>query len=273
MATLYTCLYRRALLNTMMSLYFQGLCGSITTYAKFNQQVSEMLIGEASPDGNQFFTAFLSLVLGILAPLGCLVFGRDVSQLVRKIVAEPGTSDRTQKKIAKVFNYTVGVVFLAGWIALIPVSVVYSDRYDVIFNCISIAFAPFGALSRFFLGKLNKKEYKIPVMKKLPVGTLAANLIGSVVLAVTHVMLTWINFSCPGRAVMAAVGTGYCACLTTVSTMMSEIKGLRDKSIPYSHIYPLCTIVLCLGLSTLINGVSYAVFLDQATPMFSPVCP
>lgn len=230
-----------------------------------------MLVGEAEPDGNQFFTAFLSLVLGIMAPLASFVFGRDLAVLARKVIGRPRNDQTTA---GKVIDVIMGIFFVAGWIALIAVAVVYRDRYSIIFNCISLVFAPFGALLRFFLAKLNKKDYKSVVMRMLPMGTLAANLIGSLVLAITHVMTTWIAFSCPGKAVMGAIGTGFCACLTTVSTMMSEIKALRDKSeIGYSHLYTLVTIVLILGSTTFINGVSWAVYIDQSIPGNATVCP
>lgn len=258
-------------------LLLTGLCGSITTFSKFNQQVSLMIVGEANPSGNRYFTAFLSILLGLAAPTSSFIFGHDLSTIFGSHFHHSEASDATLPKsllIAKIMNYLLVVLLILSWFTLLVLAIIYRKQYYVILNLASILLAPFGALCRFALASLNKKHYKFELINAIPIGTLIANLVGSLVLSAVNVILTWVELSCNWTAFLKAIGTGFCACLTTVSTLISEIQLMRGEGrLVYSHIYPFCTICLSLGLSMVMNGISYSFSSDIDSLMRNNTCP
>ncbi|KAF2095395.1 putative chromosome condensation protein [Rhizodiscina lignyota] len=128
----------------------------------------------------------------------------------------------------------LGAVLLAIW----PVQNVW--RGEVVF---ALVFAPIGCLMRFALAlTLNG------ISSMFPFGTFAANVFGSWVLA----MCFDLQRSSSGQAVVSCqvlqgVEDGFSGCLTTVSTWVAELKGLRRR-----HAYT-------YGAASL--GVSFAGFL------------
>jgi fluoride exporter len=97
------------------------------------------------------------------------------------------------------------------------------------------AFAPVGCLTRFYISLwLN------PVSPSFPLGTFVVNIFGTVVEAMSF-DLQHVRFSTAfvggGRVscqVFQGVMDGYCGCLTTVSTLVVELQGLRRA---HSYMY------------------------------------
>eukprot|EP00924_Labyrinthula_sp_SR-Ha-C_P006945 snap_masked-scaffold_8-processed-gene-5.31-mRNA-1 protein AED:0.39 eAED:0.39 QI:0/0/0/0.5/1/1/2/0/367 len=94
----------------------------------------------------------------------------------------------------------------------------------------SLLFAPFGALTRYVLGRLNRPEEAI---KK---GTLAANVLGCFLIAV----FTALSFEENKRNVNSLfIGfmDGFCGSLTTVSTFVSEMTKSKSFKCASLHNY------------------------------------
>jgi CrcB protein len=97
---------------------------------------------------------------------------------------------------------------------------------------LSTLFAPFGCIGRWTLGKLN---YSLPGNRWdwLPLGTLVANWSGAIIDFVLMSIQIRVNPSYWGSLVLQSVETGFCGCLTTVSTLAAETMNLADL-IPFS---------------------------------------
>jgi fluoride exporter len=88
----------------------------------------------------------------------------------------------------------------------------------------ALLFAFPGTLTRYLLSlRLNT------LVKAIPLGTLAANLIGTTLLGALHVIQNLSNGPVPPDtcAILQGLSDGYCGCLTTVSTFAVEVRGLR----------------------------------------------
>ena len=120
---------------------------------------------------------------------------------------------------------------------------------------------PFGSCIRAWLSRHKIKKLK------LPLGTLIVNLAGSILLAGVHV----INYRaakpacadggdavCWPIVVTYAIGTGFCAALTTISTVMGEIYSLRSDHPRFAYFYIVLSVIFCQGFAAIINGVNLA---------------
>lgn len=257
-----------------------GLCGSITTYSKFNQQVSQMIVGETITSGESYFTAFAAIILGLAAPICSFKFGQDISNEVRNRFGVRNGTDFTRQhrsiKISKFINYSSPIFLLLSWISLLVVSIVYRDTYEIMYPCLSGVLAPFGAVLRYVLSKLNTNPcycLKKGFPKRFFMGTFLANFIGSIVMALVSVVLLWTSLSCPWHTFFKSLQGGFCACLTTVSTFVSEITAMRTKgNVFFSHCYAFFTIALCQFAAGIINGVSFAVHASETRLSNSTSC-
>lgn len=129
--------------------------------------------------------------------------------------------------------------------------VAYETKHYWIRNIwLSVLFAPFGCISRWLLSKAN---YSLKHgWDWLPVGTLAANWTGVVLDYVLQSIQIRVAPGYWGSLVIDAVETGFCGCLTTVSTLMAEIVKLSEL-LPFSlraYVYTAMTFVgaFILGL-------------------------
>ncbi|KAF0699475.1 Aste57867_9945 [Aphanomyces stellatus] len=103
--------------------------------------------------------------------------------------------------------------------------------------------APVGALLRFELGKRFNTS-------ALPYGTLAANIVAS---AFDCVVVIWIT---KPAWVEAAILTGFCGSLSTVSSWINELNGMHPRA---AFRYAAITHVVALGISLIILGASQQV--------------
>eukprot|EP01084_Bolivina_argentea_P157696 274779_1 len=112
------------------------------------------------------------------------------------------------------------LVFVVMYATIIPLSFLIND-----FLWESLLMSPFGALTRWYLGKVLNGYTPIPI------GTWTANVVGSVLFAILYV-LSWDRGDVLWKyheLGMAALVTGFCGCLTTVSSFVHEkIKLKRD---------------------------------------------
>ncbi|KAI9709459.1 MAG: hypothetical protein M1820_003219 [Bogoriella megaspora] len=124
-------------------------------------------------------------------------------------------------------------------------------RGQAIFACV---FAPVGCLLRFYTSlKLNG------LVASFPLGTFAVNMLGTAVLGMAfdlqHVPLKSAGGSIGGGRVrcqiLQGIDDGFCGCLTTVSTWVAELNGLRRG---HAYYYGISSIVMALGLLVIIMG-------------------
>jgi CrcB protein len=104
-----------------------------------------------------------------------------------------------------------------------------------------------GTLTRYVLSILLNPRFKV-----LPVGTLVANEFGTSLLAMFHALQGLRPPVSPGAcSILQGLDDGYCGCLTTVSTFVSEMRVLGSRK---GLLYGTVSIVLGQVLMVLVLG-------------------
>jgi len=156
----------------------------------------------------------------------------------------------------------VGMIVLMLILGLIKVSEEEDHLITYRTMAYSLLFAPFGALTRWQLSSLNGSWSLSENLAWIPVGTLAANILGSLV----SITLTGLEFRYTEMQNFWVVGTfraarvGFAGCLTTVSTFVSEVQTFfRQQRQDRGYFYVLITLGICCILSTAIYaGIVFA---------------
>lgn len=125
-------------------------------------------------------------------------------------------------------------------------------RGDALF---ALVFAPLGCLARYWLSlKINA------IRPSFPLGTFAVNIFGTAVLAMCydlqHVALLpsngmMVGGGTVGCQVLQGVMDGFCGALTTVSTWVAELKGLRRR---HAWVYGGASVAVALGVCVVVMG-------------------
>jgi fluoride ion exporter CrcB/FEX len=121
----------------------------------------------------------------------------------------------------------------------------------------ALLFAPAGALLRWRLsiynGTLSYRGWRW-----FPLGTFAANLIGSIIsigcIAIEYNLNSDQNYSFWGIGTIRAIKVGFAGCLTTVSTFVAESSGFM-KNTDHAYPYMLTTIACCCSVGCFIYGI------------------
>ncbi|KHN97543.1 Camphor resistance CrcB protein [Metarhizium album ARSEF 1941] len=229
-----------------------GFCGSFTSFSAFIRDVflamSNDLVTPASGtetqsrNGGYSFMAMLAVIITTVGlSLAALVFGAHLAIATERIVPSI-PFPITRRLLDPLF-------VLLGW----------GCWLGAVFMCIfpphdrwrgqatfSLVFAPLGCLARFYLSiYLNGK------VAAFPLGTFAANVIGTAVLGIAwdiaHVQIGGIV----GCQVLQGVEDGFCGCLTTVSTWVAELNSLRRRN---AYTYGATSIVVSFAIMVLVLG-------------------
>jgi fluoride ion exporter CrcB/FEX len=114
-------------------------------------------------------------------------------------------------------------------------------------------FAPLGCLARYYVSL-----YVNPLLSTFPLGTFTVNIFGTAVLGmaydIQHVPLQHSGIVGGGILscqVLQGIMDGFCGCLTTVSTWIAELDGLKKR---HAYMYGAVSIGVGLGLAVVIMG-------------------
>ncbi|KAM0236214.1 hypothetical protein ACHAPO_005439 [Fusarium lateritium] len=229
-----------------------GFCGSFTTFSSFIKDVflalSNELVTPGWPDsptsrnGGYSFMAMLAVIITTvgLSLSGLIVGGHLAIGLERAMPSIPFSLSR------RVFDPLSVLLGWGCWLGAVLLAIFpprEAWRGQAVF---SLVFAPLGCLLRFYLSlHLNGK------MATFPVGTFSANVLGTVLLGMAwdlaHVPLGGVI----GCQVLQGIEDGFCGCLTTISTWVAELAGLRRRS---SWIYGMTSVVVSLVMMIAIMG-------------------
>ncbi|KJR89604.1 uncharacterized protein SPSK_06228 [Sporothrix schenckii 1099-18] len=243
-----------------------GFCGSFTSFSSFMLEVFEALANTLpapryhpgdSDDSAQ--VASRSVGYDIMAPLAVLFLTVGMCLSALKLGAHlaiagkhiarrvgPTSWARTHTTtLLRIADNAVVLLACGSWLAAVLLTVFQPGpakanhwRTDVLF---ALVFAPLGCLLRFYLSlKLNG------TFATFPLGTFAANILGTAVLAMAWDLQHASAVAATrlvGCQVLQGIMDGFCGCLTTVSTWMAELSGLRRR-----HAYVYGGISLATGL-------------------------
>ena len=247
-----------------------GLCGSITTFSSWNlEAVSSLLQTHQETPNNitRIVSWGTTLLLGLGMSIGALNVGKHMAFLspwsdhqVRKqnsteSAAEDSTAIDASTNccsskccsskccISKVcMNLIAGSLWLLASVLIVVVPLFLPHgRYDIAFSAL---LAALGTYCRWHLAPLNATFHNFKL------GTFLANITGALLLA--GVVSAKSNYP-EGweHDIFVGIGTGFCGCLTTVSTFVVELSTLPLK---YAYIYGLTSILLAQAGQVLIQG-------------------
>jgi len=257
-----------------------GFCGSFTSFSSFMRDVFLALSNdlpapanhpstgtiatssEVSRNGGYSLLALLAVIIATVAlSLGALIVGAHTALAFDSIT--PRIPSRFTRRLLDPlmvflgFGCWLGALFLAIWPPDRPNGPSSAGswanetwRGTVLFP---IVFAPTGCLLRYYVSiKLNS------LVPSFPLGTFAANMFGTAIEGmcydIQHVGVGVngaVGGGIVGCQVLQGVQDGFCGCLTTVSTWVGEINGLRRRS---AYVYAVASIVGGFCLMVVIMG-------------------
>ena len=225
-----------------------GLCGSITTFSSWNSEAAEILlqIGQESPDNATRVIGWVTiLILGVGMPVAALQFGRHLAHLSPLSDFKlQGENEQENSSVQKCCVKLESITFVVSWIMLTCLGIAIPYHLSQLKLMFSIIFAPFGSYLRWHLAPLNS------IFTNFKLGTFIVNVGGSWILAGTLVAKAHLSGVVGpqhlGVLALSGLGTGFCGCLTTVSTFAGELKSL---SLVGSYVYAIVSILLAqLGM-------------------------
>lgn len=202
-----------------------GFCGSFTSFSSYMLQ-SSLYLCNTLPDythqekGYSVLSFLAYIILTFALSISGLQFGAQLA-----VFTQPYTPS-IPKRMVRVLDGIIPLLALGVWTGSILMAALVKEwRGTALFACV---FSPLGALARFWLSRFLN-----PRLKQFPLGTFTVNIIGSAVLAGAIVgqyghMWTTQTGGVLGCQLLRGVSDGFCGCLTTVSTWVVEIRGLRS---------------------------------------------
>lgn len=220
-----------------------GLCGSITTFSSWNSEAMNILL-QVEIDQLKLNNASrvigwgTTIILGLGMPIAALLFGRHVAFLSpwsdsKLKSVEDGTQmgSRSKKTWCVVSE---GIAYVILWIVCTVVAVVLTYKYNRMDLMFSILFASLGTYFRWHLAPFNEScaDFKL--------GTFVVNVLGAWILGgVTVAKTSFSNNNQLLLSALAGIATGFCGCLTTVSTFAVELNSLSLKG---TYVYACCSL-------------------------------
>ncbi|KAK3322205.1 CrcB-like protein-domain-containing protein [Apodospora peruviana] len=236
-----------------------GFCGSFTSFSAFMRDMFLALSNDLTTttdntprNGGYSLAAVLAvLIITLSMSLSGLFLGAHLAIALDPIL--PSLSFRFTRTILDRLAVFLG---LGTWLGAVLLCIFPPDRFTTTAETenwrgaitFSLAFAPVGCLLRFYTSlRLNGR------MASFPLGTFVVNVGGTAVLAmawdIAHT--PWLGGSGIPCQILQGIEDGFCGCLTTVSTWVSELTALRRR---HAYTYGGVSVAVGLGLSVAIMG-------------------
>ncbi|GAN10555.1 chromosome condensation protein [Mucor ambiguus] len=230
-----------------------GLCGSITTFSSWQLDTfKEIANYNAHPHtrGKNVLAALSEFLITFAMSLSGLLLGQHIGDLLSDQIERKHSLKSEPKLIARGFSFKymskrdyLTITFaIVSWLGVVFAAIFAPYQRDLAFACV---FAPVGALTRWYLSFYNGR------LPHFPIGTFAANVFGTIVLAILAVAQSGPRLTSIACDVIAGLADGYCGCLTTISTFMVELTTLPRKP---SYIYGSLSVVIAQGFMFIILG-------------------
>lgn len=250
-----------------------GFCGSFTSFSSFMRDcffalsnalqvpiahpstapISETLNVHRNP-GYSFMAVLSVLIITIGLSLGALQLGAHLA-----LGLEPFTPSIPFLFARKFVDRSIVLLAWGCWLGAIFMAIWPPDRPSGPAGKVSwaqetwrsqalfaLVFAPLGCLLRFYASlHLNGR------IKSFPLGTFAVNIFGTMMEAIFLDLQRVPIGGMVGCQVLQGMSDGFCGCLTTVSTWVVELKGLRLR---HAYFYGLMSVGVALGLMVIIVG-------------------
>ena len=250
-----------------------GFCGSFTSFSSFMRDcffalsnalqvpiehpstapISKTMNVHRNP-GYSFMAVLAVLIITIGLSLGALQLGAHLA-----LGLEPFTPSIPFLFARKVVDRSIVLLACGCWLGAIFMAIWPPDRPGGPVGDASwaeetwrgqalfaLVFAPLGCLLRFYASlHLNRK------IKSFPLGTFAVNIFGTMMEAIFLDLQRVPVGGMVGCQVLQGMSDGFCGCLTTVSTWVAELTGLRLR---HAYFYGLMSVGVGLSLMVIIMG-------------------
>ncbi|KAE8441783.1 hypothetical protein EG329_004295 [Mollisiaceae sp. DMI_Dod_QoI] len=254
-----------------------GFCGCFTSFSSFIRDaylamsndlmtplnhpadygVGESATSTVSRNGGYSFMALLAVIITTVSlSISALHIGAHLA-----ILLEPWTPSLPFTFCRKALDRIAVVLAWGCWLGAIFLAIWPPDRHDnppemwrgrAVF---ALVFAPLGCLGRFYASiYLNNK------FSSFPLGTFIANIFGTAVIGMSYDLQHVPLGGTVGCQVLQGIEDGFCGCLTTVSTWVSELSTLR-RSNAYRYgaasvVVAFCFLVVIMGSVQWTRGFS-----------------
>lgn len=194
-----------------------GFCGSLTTFSGWQVDVFDSWVnaGQYPRGGLQNFLDGLTKTwVTLVVSLVSLSFGVHICGLIAPYFPAPRSPSR---EVRYATTTTSVLAYAATFPAYFCLPADFRHQATT-----ALLFSYPGTLTRYLLS-----IYLNPRSKYFPLGTFAANSIGTALLGLFHVLQGLPSPVSPATcSLLQGLGDGYCGCLTTVSTFTAEVVAL-----------------------------------------------
>ncbi|GAA6050628.1 hypothetical protein JCM3770_001496 [Rhodotorula araucariae] len=250
-----------------------GFCGSLTTWSSMSSDVFGAFANLDQPAGTSRFAGFLSGMTITVVTLSSSMAAFQVGHHLGGVVPSPSRHPRPRPGQLPVTLVTVllGPLFWLGALFLL----IFGPATWRPRATFAIVVGPPGTLLRYLVSRhLNR------VHPSLPYGTLLVNSSSVLVFAVAAVLARHPRGAL-GCAALKGVQDGFCGSLSTISTLVVELRGLKTGE---SYRYFLVSWVVSQGLFVVVlgswvwSGDRGALCWERRLPAFpsfgcTPLCP
>ncbi|KAI0771574.1 CrcB-like protein-domain-containing protein [Trametes elegans] len=223
-----------------------GFCGSLTTFSGWQLDIFESWINGTASHRDWFRNAIDGVgktVFTLAIALSAVSFGAHLAKLV---VPRVPTVPPPSRQVRYAVSALSVLVYAAAYPAYFRLPAAYRHEATA-----ALLFSFPGTLSRYLLSVLLN-----PRLKLFPLGTFAANVLGTALLGTFQVLQSAQHphpLGANACSVLKGLADGYCGCLTTVSTFAAEVDALDNRK---SWIY--------VTLSWLVSQMLLAVILGPS---------
>lgn len=134
----------------------------------------------------------------------------------------------------------LGIFGLLSWIAVVVISATVSSQRSWPLTAV---FAPIGVWTRYWLMPLNRTVFRL--------GTIISNMSATIAASILWLCMHLQHDTSTQLAVMAALASGFCGSLSTISSFIAELDMLRLK---HAYIYGISTVAAGFSICIVVMG-------------------
>ncbi|KAL0351453.1 UNVERIFIED_CONTAM: putative fluoride ion transporter CrcB 2 [Sesamum calycinum] len=240
-----------------------GFLGSLTTFSGWNQKMLDL-----SVEGRWVF-AVLGILIGLFLVAYSIIFGIETAKGFKWLYRQ--SNKRSFCGISNCFHACISNTYRCVLTFMVMLLLMLGLLWGIFgslekdeFNTgsseaqlfLACMVGPFGVWIRWFLARLNGRGLgKNGMVKWMPFGTLAANVLAACVMAALATLKKAVKTTnC--NTVASGIQFGLLGCLSTVSTFIAEFHAMRESTHPWrAYAYAAITFTISYALGTLIYSV------------------